>query len=65
MFIIVESFSFCIWNLLNIRNYFSKIFGIWQKIFAIKVAHYTLNYFLKSAKNNLIMLDIITDKKYL
>ena len=31
----------------------------------IKVAHYTLKYFLKSAENYLIMIDIIMDKKYL
>ena len=31
----------------------------------VKVAHYTLKYFLKSAKNYLIVIDIIMDKKYI
>ena len=31
----------------------------------IKVAHYILKYFLKSAENYLILIDITIDKKYL
>lgn len=30
----------------------------------VKVAHYSMKYFLKSAKNYLIMIDFIMDKKY-
>lgn len=50
-----------------LQAYKQKVTGHLSKIFSlsIKVAHYTLEKFAKSAENNLIMIDSLMDKKYI